>query len=181
MLIFFEVIFDDFFRILLLIVFILFFIHKNMVLLGNSILIIIILKIITGCYNFYNKFKCIRNKKAEFSEEYMICDVSVFPSGNILLITSKVLKILNNQLKLLQKIDMINTYENLDIKDENNFLIISSKINQIKTYIKENNIFKYNKSIGGFNNLQFAKYFPNDYLVSVCKDELFIFKEYNLD
>ena len=76
---------------------------------------------------------------------------------------------------------MNNSYGTVDIKDENNFLITSLEEKQIKTYKKENNIFIFNQSILNLNNFKFAQYFSNHYLIAVCEDELFIFKENNLN
>ena len=152
--------------------------HPHLTLLYYPIYSALILKIIINCHN---KIKWRSKKKTEFSANGIIFDVSVFPSGNILLLTQNEVKILNNEFNLLQKIKMNNSYGTVDIKDEKNFLITSLEEKQIKTYKKENNIFIFNQSIFNLNNFKFAQYFSNHYLIAVCEDELFIFKENNLN
>lgn len=174
----FALLYENFWALFLLISMIIINFHPHLTLLYYPIYSALILKIIINCHN---KIKWRSKKKTEFSANGIIFDVSVFPSGNILLLTQNEVKILNNEFNLLQEIKMNNSYGTVDIKDENNFLITSLEEKQIKTYKKENNIFIFNQSILNLNNFKFAQYFSNHYLIAVCEDELFIFKENNLN
>ena len=73
-------------------------------------------------------------KVSEFDENSIIYDVSIFPSGNIILMTPLSIKILNNKnFEPIQQINILN-YNSIDIKDENNFLISSGFQRELKTF-----------------------------------------------
>ena len=135
----------------------------------------------TVLIKIYKTYKLKSKKVSEFNENNIIYDVSIFPSGKIILMTSFSIKILNNNnFESIQHIN-IHDYNSIDIKDENNFLITSGIQREIKTFIKQNNLFVVNQNISNLNNLNFAQYFSRKYLVAVCDNNIFIFKENSIN
>ena len=78
---------------------------------------------------------------------------------------------------------MINIFfsTSIDIKDENNFLIASKQNQQITTWKKHNNLFIINKTILNIGNVNYAKYFSDNFLISISDNNILIFKEINLN
>lgn len=162
-----------------LILTLIFIYEKNYFYLSLSQSITQLFKIIIEEY-IKNKLKKKRVREIFENNNTEIRDVAVFPSGKIILVTFIYIKILNNDFNLSQFIG-INSYEFIDIKDENNFLISSSNLNNIKTYRKQGDLYIFRLNIGNLDNLNFAKYFSKNYLIAVCHNNIRIFKENDLN
>jgi len=143
---------------------------------------------ITFLFHFFSeKFekryqvKKINYKRIKIIDEGIINDICVFHSGKIIYLSNYYIKILNNNnYELLQKINIFLS-TSIDIKDENNFLIASKQHQQITTWKKHNNLFIINKTILNVGNVNFAKYFSNNFLISISDNNILIFKEINLN
>ena len=136
---------------------------------------------------FYEKIekgfqeKKINYRKIKKIDNEIINDICAFHSGKIIYLTNYCIKILNNyNYELLQMINILFS-TSIDIKDENNFLITSKQRQQITTWKKHNNLFIINKTIPNVGNVNFAKYFSNNYLISITDNNILIFKEINLN
>ena len=108
------------------------------------------------------------------AHEKIINSLSIFPSGNIISVSSdQSIKIFeNNTLKIIQHIE--NAHNNsiiyVSVKDENNFVTCSSDKN-IKTWIKQNNKFELNKIIENAHEDKIWKViYYNNNIIS-CSDD----------
>ena len=123
--------------------------------------------------NTNKKLSFIKEIKQNNSTNNIITSMSIFPSGNIISVsTNKVITIYNNNFNILQNIqnshnDKINY---VNIKDENNFVTCSCD-KCIKTWIKEEEKFKLNKIILNAHISQINKviYF-NENIISCSND-----------
>ena len=139
-------------------------------------------KSIDDKYNYLTfqnkKIDLINIKKIDTSLEF-ISSMSIFPSGNILVLNFSTIKIYDINFNLLQKIEISNNsniqFSYSDIYDENNF-VTSSKDKSIITWIKNknNNIYQMNKIINNAHNDSINKVIYNSKgnLISCSKDGL---------
>jgi len=103
-----------------------------------------------------------------------INSISIFPSGNIVLISDKSIKILDLNFNILQYIqnahEKIITY--IDIKDENNFITCSYN-KEIKIWIKNKNKFIVNQNLinAHYNYINQVKYYLNNKIISCSLDK----------
>ena len=108
------------------------------------------------------------------AHDNIINSISIFPSGNIISVSSdQSIKIFeNNTLNLLQHIE--NAHNNsivyTSVKDENNFVTCSSDKN-IKTWIKKNNIFELNKIIENAHEDKIWKVIYYNNIIISCSDD----------
>ena len=103
-----------------------------------------------------------------------INSLSIFPSGNVVLISEKSIKLFDLNFNILQHIqnahDEIITY--IDIKDENNFVTCSYN-KEIKIWIKNENKFILNKNLinAHYNYINQVKYYLNNNIISCSLDK----------
>ncbi len=134
--------------------------------------------------NTNKKLSFIKEIKQNNSTNNIITSMSIFPSGNIISVsTNKVITIYNNNFNILQNIqnshnDKINY---VNIKDENNFVTCSCD-KCIKTWIKEEEKFKLNKIILNAHISQINKviYF-NENIISCSNDNTVKLWEENIN
>ena len=146
-------------------------------------------KSIQNKYNYLtlaNKYIDLKNiKKIDTSLEF-ISSLSIFPSGNILVLNYSIIKIYDINFNLLQQIEISNN-SNIklsysDIYDENNF-VTSSKDKSIIIWIKNktNNQYQINKIINNAHNDSINKviYTSKGNLISCSNDGLIKIWEIN--
>ena len=144
-------------RLLLTAAQIFYFFHKNINYVFFSVIILSPLSILVQSYQDYKRnYKFIK----EHQENQVIKDVSIFPSGKILILIKNFIKIYDNDFNLLQIIvENANDYKFVAIKDESNFLVYSNN-NIILFYeLKNDNNFTLTKRIDNLNNLNSAFFF----------------------
>jgi WD40 repeat protein len=101
--------------------------------------------------------------------------MSIFPSGNLISISKdKSIKIWDIELNLLQRIQEENLISDINIKDENNFIICTLCF--IKIYFRNNNKFEIKDIIKNILNSNFikVKYFPEEKIFSSSIDNKII-------
>ena len=108
----------------------------------------------------------------------IIISMSIFPSGNLISISKdKSIKIWDIELNLLQRIQEENLISDINIKDENNFIICTLCF--IKIYFRNNNKFEIKDIIKNIVNSNFikVKYFPEEKIFSSSIDNKIIIWE----
>ena len=165
--------YETHFRIIIMIICISYYFHENFKVLAFSIAIINSFPVILKYYQQYKKnFKSIENKP----ENTDIEDVSIFPSGKIIVITYYYIKIYDINFNVKQIIADSTNYIFVSIKDENNFLVHSN--NNILFYELINNLnYSLSGKIQNLSNLISAFFFAKKYLLCFSKNEIKIFEK----
>lgn len=150
-----------------------YYIHGNIKVIGFSNAIIYSFPVILKSYQQYKKnFKSI-DKKTENTD---IKDISIFPSGKIIVITCFYIKIYDINFNVKQMIADGLHYIFISIKDENNFLVYSN--NKIFFYESINNLdYSLSGKIQNLSNLISAFFFAKKYLLCLSKNEIKIFEK----
>ena len=119
----------------------------------------------------YKKYKYDYHKVNEINENDAIIDVSVFPSGNIIVVTRAHIKIYDNNFYPFQIIpdhpQNLNVFKFVDIKDENNFLAYKDGILSFYTLINNNYILINNMKA---SHLKYAYFFSKNNLLYSSDD-----------
>jgi len=155
-------------NIILIIIFITSYFHRNIKLFAVCTSINYSFPVFIKSYRKYKKnFKSIEKKP----ENTDIKDVSIFPSGNIIVITSYYIKIYDINFNVKQFIADSTNYIFVSIKDENNFLVYSN--NNILFYEAINNLnYSLSGNIQNLSNLISAFFFAKKYLLCFSKNEI---------
>ena len=163
-------------NIILIIIFITYYFHRNIKVFAVCNAINYSFPVIIKSYRKYKKnFKSIEKKP----ENTDIKDVSIFPSGKIIVITSYYIKIYDINFNIKQFIADSTNYIFVSIKDENNFLVYSN--NNILFYESINNLnYSLNGNIQNLSNLISAFFFAKKYLLCFSKNEIKIFEMINI-
>ena len=142
------------------------------------------IKSLEGSQFIKDNISTLKNIKSFKMHKYSVNKVSIFNSGNIISVSEdKSIKIYDNHFNLLQ--DIQNAHNKsifyVDIKDENNF--ITSSINDIKSWIKENNLFTINQNIKNAHKDWITKaiYYQKNKIISCSWDKTIKIWEENND
>lgn len=160
-------------RIIIVILYLTYFFHKKIGIFFFGGLIMSLIPIILEYYREYKKnYKLIKS----IQENSSINDVSIFPSGKIIVMTSYYIKIYDINFNVIQTIVDSNNNIFISIKDENNFLVYTN-IN-ILLYESNNNLnYSLRRKIKNLSNLISAYFFAKKYLLCISNDKIKIFEK----
>lgn len=142
-------------------------------------LVLIASYVVSFLFQKYDKYR-MNLKVIKKMQNEKCTDISVFPSGKIILFSYYYIKILdNNNYELLQQINNkeISYLSYIDIIDENNFCVfVKNEEDYMMLFSKINNIFIFKKSFY-FPNTNFLVYINEKYLITVSDNNIKIWKK----